>query len=164
MMICDDLDKNRTNDTIIPKECQALQTLYIGIYFSTLKCRTDSDEKKPTFTPWPTWWQPPFEFMNTAVPCRPPHKISAPSFPFPWKKQNRLCHKLNDLQIIETLQKPGGARLFIKDHLKIEDIPDQPDNINLQSELEQFKRAREEQMAKIKSIQTEHAEKKKKAS
>ena len=78
------------------------------------------------------------------------------------EEANRLCQKLNDLQIIETLQKPGGARLFIKDHLKIEDIPDQPDNINLQSELEQFKRAREEQMAKIKSIQTEHAEKKKK--
>jgi hypothetical protein len=75
---------------------------------------------------------------------------------------NRLCHKLSDLQIIEALQKPGGTRLFITDHLKIENIPAQPENVNLQSELDQFKRAREEQMAKIKSMQTEQAEKKKK--
>jgi hypothetical protein len=75
---------------------------------------------------------------------------------------NRLCHKLRDLEIIEALQKPGGTRLFIKDHLKIENIPNQPENVNLQSELDQFKKAREAQMAKIKSIQTEHAEKKKK--
>lgn len=75
---------------------------------------------------------------------------------------SRLCHKLSDYEIIEALQKPGGTRLFIKDHLKIEDIPAQPENVNLQSELDQFKKAREAQMAKIKSIQTEQAEKKKK--
>ena len=75
---------------------------------------------------------------------------------------NRLSVKLIDLQIIEALKKPGGTRLFIRDHLRIEEIPDQAENNNLQSELDQFKKNREAQIKKIKSIQEEQAEKKKK--
>lgn len=75
---------------------------------------------------------------------------------------NRLSHKLSAMQIIEALDKPGGTRLFVKNHLLIEDIPDQPEINNLQSELDQFKESRKEQINKIKSIQTEQAEKKKK--
>ncbi len=75
---------------------------------------------------------------------------------------NRLCLKLNDMGIIDALQKPGGTRLFIKNHLAVEEIPDQPESNNLQSELDQFKKTREAQIKKIKSIQSEAAEKKKK--
>jgi hypothetical protein len=75
---------------------------------------------------------------------------------------NRLCLKLNDMGIIEALQKPGGTRLFIKNHLIIEDIANQPEDNNLQSELDQFKKTREAQIKKIKTIQSEQAEKKKK--
>jgi len=75
---------------------------------------------------------------------------------------NRLCLKLIDMEIIEALKKPGGTRLFVKNHLQIEEIPDQPENNNLQSELDQFKKTRDAQIKKIKSIQEEHAGKKKK--
>ena len=75
---------------------------------------------------------------------------------------NRLCLKLSDMQIIEALEKPGETRFFVKAHLKIEEIPDQPETNNLQSELDQFKKSREAQINKIKSIQSEQAEKKKK--
>ncbi len=75
---------------------------------------------------------------------------------------NRLCLKLNELQVIEALDKPGETRFFIRQHLNIEKIPDQPETNTLQSELDQFKKSREAQINKIKSIQTEQAEKKKK--
>jgi len=75
---------------------------------------------------------------------------------------NRLSLKLSAMQIIEALDKPGGTRLFVKNHLLIEDIPDQPEINNIQSELDQFKKSRKEQINKIKTIQTEQAEKKKK--
>jgi len=75
---------------------------------------------------------------------------------------NRLSLKLNEMQIIEALEKPGGVRLFVKNHILIEDIAKQPEINNLQSELDQFKESKKEQIKKIKSIQSEQAEKKKK--
>ena len=57
---------------------------------------------------------------------------------------NRLSLKLSEMLIIEALEKPGGTRLFIKNHLLIEDIPNQPETNNLQSELDQFKESRKE--------------------
>ncbi|RJP94055.1 MAG: hypothetical protein C4518_04365 [Desulfobacteraceae bacterium] len=75
---------------------------------------------------------------------------------------NRVCLKLSDLEIIEMLEKPGEARLFLKDHLKIETIQDQPESPPIQSALDEFKKSRSEQLDKIKSIQSTYADKKKK--
>lgn len=75
---------------------------------------------------------------------------------------NRVCLKLNDMEIIEMLTTPGDTRLFVKDHLKIETIPDQMESTSMQSALEEFKKSRSEQLDKIKSIQSTLADKKKK--
>ena len=75
---------------------------------------------------------------------------------------NRLCLKLTDLNIIDILKKTGDARIFIKDHLKIEEIPFQEAQPNILDELEKFKKSKKVQIEKIKSIQSEQAEKKKK--
>ena len=75
---------------------------------------------------------------------------------------NRLCLKLSEMQIIEALEKPGETRFFVKDHLTIEEIPDQSEPNTLQSELDQFKQSRKAEINKIKSIQSEQTEKKKK--
>ncbi len=75
---------------------------------------------------------------------------------------NRLCLKLSEMQIIEALEKPGETRFFVKDHLTIEEIPDQSEPNTLQSELDQFKKSRKAEINKIKSIQSEQTEKKKK--
>ncbi len=75
---------------------------------------------------------------------------------------NRLCLKLSEMQIIEALEKPGSTRFFVKNHLTIEEIPNQPEINNLQSELDRFKKSRDAQIKKIKSIQSEQTEKKKK--
>jgi len=75
---------------------------------------------------------------------------------------NRLNIKLSGMQIIQALEKPGGTRLFVKNHLLIEDIPDQQEVNNLQSELDQFQESRKEQIKKIKTIQSDQVQKKKK--
>lgn len=75
---------------------------------------------------------------------------------------NRLCLKLKDMGIIDILEKTGEARIFVKDHLKIEEIPVQEPQPNIQAELEKFKKSKEAHIKKIKSIQSEQAEKKRK--
>lgn len=75
---------------------------------------------------------------------------------------NRLSHKLTNLGIIDALQKSGETRIFIKNHLNIEEIPRHAETSSLQTELDEFKKSREAQINKIKSIQSEQAEKKKK--
>jgi len=75
---------------------------------------------------------------------------------------NRLSLKLKSLDIIEMMEKPGEVRLFVKDHVKIETIPDQAESRSMQSALEEFKKSRTEEIDKIKSIQSSYADKKKK--
>lgn len=75
---------------------------------------------------------------------------------------NRLSHKLISLGIIDALEKSGETRVFIKNHLNIEEIPRHAETSNLQTELDEFKKSREAQINKIKSIQSEQAAKKKK--
>ena len=75
---------------------------------------------------------------------------------------NRLCLKLEDMEIVDILEKTGEARLFVKDHIKIEEIPVYQEQNNIQADLEKFKKSREENIKKIKSIQSEYADKKKK--
>jgi len=75
---------------------------------------------------------------------------------------NRLCLKLEDMDILDILEKTGEARLFVKNHLKIEEISVQEEQHTIQAELEEFKKSREEHIKKIKSIQSEQAEKKRK--
>lgn len=75
---------------------------------------------------------------------------------------NRLSLKLKDIDIIEMMEKPGDVRLFVKDHIKIETIPDQAESTSMQSALEEFKKSRTEEIDKIKSIQSSYADKKKK--
>jgi len=169
-MICDDLDKNLTNDTINKFECQGIKHALTSNWNFKLNLETRSlnrifgwtmTKKNNLYTM--------AHLVAAAIRIHEYRHAVPPTtedicgiLSVSLEEGNRLCHKLSELQIIEALQKPGGTRLFIKDHLKIEDIADQPENVNLQSELDQFKKAREAQMAKIKSIQTEHAEKKKK--
>lgn len=81
---------------------------------------------------------------------------------FSAEEGNRLCHKLTALGIVEVLEKAGETRVFIKNHLAIEEIPRSAETPGLQSELDEFRKSRETQIKKIQSIQLEQAEKKKK--
>lgn len=81
---------------------------------------------------------------------------------FSLEEGNRLRHKLISLGIIDALEKSGETRVFVKNHLAIEEIPRHAETSSLQTELDEFKKSREAQVKKIQSIQSEQAEKKKK--
>ena len=72
-----------------------------------------------------------------------------------------LCRKLEELGVINAVEGSYGIRLFIQDHLKIEDIPQQEEGNKLEEELKKFQDSQKKITQKIESFQVEQAEKKK---
>ena len=61
-----------------------------------------------------------FEHINS----RPPTiEDLCQTINFSIEKGNFICRKLEELDIIEAVEGSYGTRLFVRDHLKIEDIP-----------------------------------------
>jgi DNA-binding Lrp family transcriptional regulator len=77
------------------------------------------------------------------------------------ERSHYLGRKLKELGIIDEVEVSYGIRLFIKDHLKIEDIPREDDGGKLEAELKKFKESQKELSHKIETIQAKQAEKKK---
>jgi DNA-binding Lrp family transcriptional regulator len=77
------------------------------------------------------------------------------------ERSHYLGRKLKEMGIIDEVQVSYGTRLFIKDHLKIEDIPREDDGGKLEAELRKFKESQKELSHKIETIQAKQAEKKK---
>ncbi len=71
-----------------------------------------------------------------------------------------LCNKFHDMEIIEVVKCPFGARLFIRNHLKIEEISRDKDT-SIQEEIEKFQSSRKDFKQKIESFQAEKAERQK---
>lgn len=80
---------------------------------------------------------------------------------FSLEQGNFLCRKLEDLQIIEVVEGSFGNRLFIRDHLKIENIPRGRDASRLEEELKKFQDSQKAFSKKIESIRSREKEKKK---
>ena len=77
------------------------------------------------------------------------------------ERSHYLGRKLKEMGIIDEIQVSYGTRLFIKDHLKIENIPREDDGGKLEAELRKFKESQKELSHKIETIQAKQAEKKK---
>ncbi|HAO23494.1 MAG: hypothetical protein BWK80_05785 [Desulfobacteraceae bacterium IS3] len=71
-----------------------------------------------------------------------------------------LCKKFHDMEIIEVVKCPFGARLFIRNYLKIEEISRDKDT-SIQEEIEKFQNSRKDFKQKIESFQAEKAERQK---
>lgn len=99
------------------------------------------------------------EYQNTSPPAL---QDIAEMLNISIEEANRLCRKFKEFEIIEMLDKAGAARLFVKDHLKIEDLPKESEKSRLEAELEKFKQARESQRVDLDSVKSGQAEKKKK--
>jgi len=69
--------------------------------------------------------------------------------------------RLEDMGIIETVQGSFGSRLFVRDHLKLEDIPRGEFGRKLQDEVKKFQDTQRTFTQKIESLQAEQAGKKK---
>jgi hypothetical protein len=81
---------------------------------------------------------------------------------FSEEQGNLLCKKLADAGIIEMVRGVYGPRLYIKDHLKIEEIPREDGESRLDEALKQFKDSKLDYDQKIAAIKAEQAAKKKK--
>lgn len=80
---------------------------------------------------------------------------------FSLEKGNRICRKLFDLKVIDLIEGAYGTRLSVKDHLKLEDIPQEAEESRLSEALKEFQENRKQITKKVESIQAEQAEKKK---
>jgi DNA-binding transcriptional regulator GbsR (MarR family) len=74
---------------------------------------------------------------------------------------NYICRKLQEMGIVDSIEGSFENRLFICDHLKIEEIPREDDESKLEEELKKFQESQKGLSKKIESIQAEQAQKKK---
>ena len=72
-----------------------------------------------------------------------------------------ISRRLEDLGIIEAVQGSFGARLFVRDHRKLEDIPRGDIGRKLEDEVKKFQDLQRSFTQKIESLQAEQAGKKK---
>ena len=72
-----------------------------------------------------------------------------------------LSRKLKQMRIIDVVKGSYGDRLFVRDFLKIEEIPRGENGSKLEEELKKFRESQKGLSQKIETIQTQQAEKKK---
>ena len=99
-----------------------------------------------------------FEHQNSAPPsinevCR--------TISFSLEQGNFVCRKLNEMNIIDVVEGAFGTKLFIKDHLLLEEIPQGATEDNLEKELKKFQNAKKDYIQEIELFKTEKKKKKK---
>jgi len=80
---------------------------------------------------------------------------------FSLEQGNLICKKLKDLGVIDVVEGAFENHLFIKDHLKIEEIPRDKKEDKLEDALKKFKDSKKDFSKKIESFQAKQAEKQK---
>lgn len=80
---------------------------------------------------------------------------------FSLEQGNFVCRKLNEMNIIDVVEGAFGTKLFIKDHLLLEEIPQGAIEDNLEKELKQFQNAKKDYIQKIELFKSEQEKKKK---
>jgi hypothetical protein len=98
------------------------------------------------------------EYRDTA---RPSMETVCKLLALSLEQGNFICKKLMEYGIIDVVEGAFGTRLFIKDHLKIEEIPGKEKESRIEDEVKKFQVSRKEFAQKIESIQAAQAEKKK---
>ncbi len=74
---------------------------------------------------------------------------------------NFICHKLEELGIINAVEGTYGARWYVGDHLKIEEIPRGKSEHKFEEELKKFQDHQKAFSQKIENFQAEQKQKKK---
>ena len=80
---------------------------------------------------------------------------------FSLERGNFICKQLKEMDIIEAVEGPYGMRLSVKNHIKIEDIPQEEQESALEGELAKFKETQKSFANKIESFTAKQKEKKK---
>jgi len=79
---------------------------------------------------------------------------------FSLEQGHYLCRKLAEMDIIGLVEGAYGIKLYIKDHVKLEEIPRGPAESKIEKELQKFQSSRKQITRKIESIKSEQARKK----
>ncbi|MEW6670501.1 MAG: hypothetical protein AB1427_02285 [Thermodesulfobacteriota bacterium] len=79
---------------------------------------------------------------------------------FSLEQGHYICRKLAEMEIIGMVEGAYGIKLYIKDHLKLEEIPKGPVESKIEKELQKFQTARKQISQKIETIKSEQAKKK----
>lgn len=77
------------------------------------------------------------------------------------ERSNYICNKLKEIGAINSVEGSFGNRLFVRDHLKIEDIPREDDESHLEEEIKKFQESQRGISQKIENIKAKQAQKKK---
>ena len=98
------------------------------------------------------------EYRNSAPPsidevCR--------TISFSLEQGNFVCSKLNEMNIIDIVEGAFGTKLFIKNHLLLEDIPKGATEDNLEKELKKFQESKKDYTQKIELFKAEQEKKRK---
>ena len=72
-----------------------------------------------------------------------------------------LCRRLEEIGAVEAVKGAYGLRLFVRQHLKIEDIPKEDAPDRLQDELSKFQAAQKTAANRIATMQADQKKKKK---
>jgi hypothetical protein len=80
---------------------------------------------------------------------------------FSIEKGNMLIRRLVDMGILDITEGAYGSRLFIRNHLALEEIQKEKQVDRLADELEKFQHSRKEHTKKIEAIKAEQAAKRK---
>jgi len=97
------------------------------------------------------------------------HKNSSPpsiddvcrTLSFSLEQGNFACKKLKEIGIIDLVEGAFGGRLFIKNHLKIEEIQKDKKEDKLDEALKKFQNSKKEFSKKIESFQAKQTQKQK---
>jgi hypothetical protein len=95
------------------------------------------------------------------------HRNSAPAsvddvcqtLSFSIEQGHFVCRKLKEMGIIDVVEGAFGTRLFIKNHLKIEEIPKDEKDSSLTEALKKFQNAKKDFSKKIESFQAQQTKK-----
>jgi hypothetical protein len=72
-----------------------------------------------------------------------------------------ICRKLREYDIIKAVEVSYDTRLFINDHLKLEDLPREEPESKLETDLKKFQDTQKAFSRKIESFQAQQKQKKK---
>jgi len=72
-----------------------------------------------------------------------------------------ICRRLEEIGALEAVPGAYGERLFVREHLKIEDIPKEDAPDRLQNELSKFQAAQKNAASRIATMQADQKKKKK---
>jgi len=80
---------------------------------------------------------------------------------FSIEQGHRLCNRLKEMGIIDITSGAFGTRLFVVDHIKIEEIPRGETGSSMEAELRKFKDSQKGLEKKVENIKAEQDKKKK---